>query len=88
MFSALWKEVGGQFDGKLARRSRADGHPPALVWRSRPLGEVIRSINKNSNNVMTRQLVYTLGAEIGGAPGTREKGVAAIREFLRSAAST
>jgi D-alanyl-D-alanine carboxypeptidase/D-alanyl-D-alanine-endopeptidase (penicillin-binding protein 4) len=43
---------------------------------------VIRAINKNSNNVMTRDLVYTLGAELGGVPGTREKGLAAIRLFL------
>ena len=35
---------------------------PIMVWQSPPLGEVIRSINKNSNNVMTRQLLYTLGA--------------------------
>ena len=51
-----------------------EGETPALVWRSRPLGEVVRSINKNSNNVMTRQLVYTLGAEIGGAPGHAREG--------------
>ena len=43
---------------------------------------MIRSINKNSNNVMTRQLLYTMGAEQFGAPGTREKGLQAIREFL------
>jgi D-alanyl-D-alanine carboxypeptidase/D-alanyl-D-alanine-endopeptidase (penicillin-binding protein 4) len=55
-----------------------------LVWRSRPLGEVIRSINKNSNNVMTRQLVYTLGAEAAGAPGTRANGIATLRELLAS----
>jgi D-alanyl-D-alanine carboxypeptidase/D-alanyl-D-alanine-endopeptidase (penicillin-binding protein 4) len=45
---------------------------------------VIRSINKNSNNVMTRQLLYTLGAEAAGAPGTRENGVATVRELLES----
>jgi D-alanyl-D-alanine carboxypeptidase/D-alanyl-D-alanine-endopeptidase (penicillin-binding protein 4) len=55
-----------------------------MVWRSRPLGEVIRSINKNSNNVMTRQLVYTLAAEIAGPPGTRAGGIAVIRDFLAS----
>ena len=31
---------------------------------------------------MTRDLVYTLGAELGGVPGTREKRPAAIRLFL------
>jgi len=82
LFRALWREVGGKFDGKLRKGTAPDGEQPALVWRSHPLGEVIRSINKNSNNVMTRDLVYTLGAELGAAPGTREKGLAAIRLFL------
>jgi D-alanyl-D-alanine carboxypeptidase/D-alanyl-D-alanine-endopeptidase (penicillin-binding protein 4) len=84
LFSSLWKEVGGSFSGKLRKEQIPPEATPALVWRSKPLGEVVRSINKNSNNVMTRQLLYTLGAEAGGAPGTRENGVAAIRELLAS----
>jgi D-alanyl-D-alanine carboxypeptidase/D-alanyl-D-alanine-endopeptidase (penicillin-binding protein 4) len=84
LFEALWKEVGGQFKGELSKVVVPEGETPALVWRSRPLGEIVRSINKNSNNVMTRQLVYTLGAEVGGAPGTRVKGIEAIRAFLAS----
>lgn len=82
LFETLWREVGGQFKGKVRKGVVPETETPALVWRSHPLGEVVRSINKNSNNVMTRDLVYTLGAELGGAPGTREKGVAAIRLFL------
>jgi D-alanyl-D-alanine carboxypeptidase/D-alanyl-D-alanine-endopeptidase (penicillin-binding protein 4) len=82
LFSALWREVGGKFSGKLKRSVVPAGSAPQLIWTSVPLGEVIRSINKNSNNVMTRQLVYTLGAQRFGAPGTRENGVRAIREFL------
>ena len=82
LFASLWKEIGGAFKGKLRKGPVPENGTPALVWQSHPLGEVVRSINKNSNNVMTRDLVYTLGAELGGAPGTREKGVAAIRLFL------
>jgi D-alanyl-D-alanine carboxypeptidase/D-alanyl-D-alanine-endopeptidase (penicillin-binding protein 4) len=82
LFQTLWREAGGRIDGKFRKGTVPDGNLPALVWRSRPLGEVIRAINKNSNNVMTRDLVYTLGAELGGVPGTREKGLAAIRLFL------
>ena len=82
LFETLWHEIGGEFKGKLRHEPVADTLDPALVWRSHPLGEVIRSINKNSNNVMTRQLLYTLGAEQFGPPGTREKGIQAVREFL------
>jgi D-alanyl-D-alanine carboxypeptidase/D-alanyl-D-alanine-endopeptidase (penicillin-binding protein 4) len=82
LFETLWGEVGGKFDGELRKAGIPVGAVPAFVWQSKPLGEVIRSINKNSNNVMTRQLVYTLGAAVNGAPGTREGGVAAIRTLL------
>jgi D-alanyl-D-alanine carboxypeptidase/D-alanyl-D-alanine-endopeptidase (penicillin-binding protein 4) len=84
LFETLWKETGGAFRGELRKGVVPPEVEPALTWRSPPLGEVIRSINKFSNNVMTRQLVYTLGAVLRGAPGTREKGVAAIQEFLAS----
>ena len=84
LFESLWREVGGKLGGTLRRASVPPDARPVMVWQSPPLGEVIRSINKNSNNVMTRQLLYTLGAVQGGAPGTREKGVQAVRELLSS----
>jgi D-alanyl-D-alanine carboxypeptidase/D-alanyl-D-alanine-endopeptidase (penicillin-binding protein 4) len=84
LFQSLWRDVGGKFTGELRQAEIPAEAEPAFVWRSKPLGEVIRSINKNSNNVMTRQLLYTLGAEAVGAPGTRDNGVAAVRALLQS----
>ena len=84
LFSALWEELGGRFDGKLRKATVASDAVPVLKWRSPPLADVVRSINKNSNNVMTRQLVYTLGAETAGPPGIRAHGIAAIRNLLES----
>jgi D-alanyl-D-alanine carboxypeptidase/D-alanyl-D-alanine-endopeptidase (penicillin-binding protein 4) len=84
LFETLWKETGGRFHGDLRKGVISDGAKPVLTWRSPPLDEVIRSINKYSNNVMTRQLLYTLGAQLGGPPGTRAKGVDAVRTFLES----
>lgn len=82
LFESLWREVGGDFSGELRKATIPAETAPGLVWQSKPLGEVVRSINKNSNNVMTRQLLYTLGAEAIGAPGTRANGVATVRELL------
>jgi serine-type D-Ala-D-Ala carboxypeptidase/endopeptidase (penicillin-binding protein 4) len=82
LFQALWKEVGGELHGKLRKAVIPPDAVPAYVWRSKPLGEIVRSINKNSNNVMTRQLLYTLGAEVSGPPGTRAAGLAAVRALL------
>lgn len=85
LFTSLWSELGGSLGGQLRNVPISSDEEPSLVWSSRPLSEVMRSINKNSNNVMTRQLIYTMGAQAGGAPGTRENGIAAIDEFLRAA---
>ena len=49
---------------------------------SPPLSEVIRLINKRSNNVMTRVLLLTLGAEAGRRPATVQSSVEVARAVL------
>jgi len=84
LFRAIWGELGGRIEGNLRHEPIPMDAEPSLVWSSPPLGDIVRSINKNSNNVMTRQLIYTLGAARSGAPGTRENGIAAVEEYLQS----
>ena len=64
----LWREAGG----KLSGRVRDGSVPPdaRLVFEqaSRPLAEVVRDINKFSNNVMAEQLFMTLATAAGPAP--------------------
>ncbi len=52
------------------------------VAESESLAEIVRRLNKTSNNFVAEQLVKTLGAEVKGAPGSWAKGVAAVEEFL------
>jgi D-alanyl-D-alanine carboxypeptidase/D-alanyl-D-alanine-endopeptidase (penicillin-binding protein 4) len=52
------------------------------VAQSETLGEVVRRLNKTSNNFVAEQLVKTLGAEVKGGPGSWAKGVLAVEEFL------
>ncbi len=67
-FRALWRASGGSFRGKV-RAGRVGAQDILLAEQeSRPLAEVIRDINKNSNNVMARQLFLTLG-QAGAASG-------------------
>jgi D-alanyl-D-alanine carboxypeptidase/D-alanyl-D-alanine-endopeptidase (penicillin-binding protein 4) len=84
LFRALW----GEQDGKLAGTVHSGPVPPntSLVMRfeSPPLADVLRSINKWSNNVMARQLFLTLGAEKKGAPARPEKSIAVMREWLKA----
>jgi D-alanyl-D-alanine carboxypeptidase/D-alanyl-D-alanine-endopeptidase (penicillin-binding protein 4) len=83
VYRSLWAELGGRHRGGMRREAiAAAGTEPALTWRSRPLAEIIRSVNKFSNNVMTRQLLLTLAAERAEAPARAEDGVAAIGDYL------
>lgn len=82
VFRQLWAELGGRFDGTVR-----DGPVPAdarLVGTlpSPTLGEVVRDINKYSNNVMARQLFLTLGLESGRRPASAEDADAAVRAWL------
>jgi D-alanyl-D-alanine carboxypeptidase/D-alanyl-D-alanine-endopeptidase (penicillin-binding protein 4) len=47
-----------------------------------PLANVIARVNKHSNNVMARQILHTLSAEVLGAPGTEDGGRKVVREWL------
>ena len=81
-FKSLWQQQGGTLAGQVRTGTAPAMGKPYLVHHSKPLSEIIRHINKFSNNVMTRQLLLTLGAELGEAPGTVEKGVRVIDDYL------
>lgn len=82
VFQALWTELGGRLQGGWREAPTPPDARLLHTYYSPPLADVVRSINKYSNNVMTRQLFLGLGAERGGAPGTAEKGAAAIHTWL------
>jgi D-alanyl-D-alanine carboxypeptidase/D-alanyl-D-alanine-endopeptidase (penicillin-binding protein 4) len=52
------------------------------VHESEPLAEIVRDINKFSNNVMARQLFLTLGAELGGPPARSEEAARVIKAWV------
>jgi D-alanyl-D-alanine carboxypeptidase/D-alanyl-D-alanine-endopeptidase (penicillin-binding protein 4) len=47
-----------------------------------PLADLIARVNKHSNNVMARQVLYTVSAEQLGAPGTEAGGRTVVRDWL------
>lgn len=82
LFQQYWRELGGTFNGTV-KLGVAPANAQLLAQSvSLPLSDAVRMINKNSNNVMARQLLLTLGAEQGGAPGNVQKGVEAIHRWL------
>lgn len=70
IFRLLWKDLGGSFVGQVRSGMAPVDAVPLASHDSAPLGEIIRTINKFSNNVMARTLLLTLGAERGRRPAT------------------
>jgi D-alanyl-D-alanine carboxypeptidase/D-alanyl-D-alanine-endopeptidase (penicillin-binding protein 4) len=83
-FDALWRELGGEVDGIVKRGVKPQGAKLFHNTESPTLGEVIRGMNKYSNNLMSRLLMLTVAAEAYGAPGTLEKGRRAVEDWERS----
>lgn len=81
IFRGLWAEVGGTVDGATVP-GMAPQSEPLLRFASEPLAATLVRLNKHSNNLMTRNLFLTLGAEAYGAPATLEKGERAVRDVL------
>ena len=77
----MWQELGGRIGGGY-REGVAPNTPPSFELRSPPLPEIVRDINKLSNNVMAQQLFLTLGATQRGA-GTPEASREVLRQWLR-----
>jgi len=80
-FVALWRELGGEFDGKLEVAPTPADAQPFLSFDSLTLGEIVRLTNKFSSNLMARHLLLTLGSDRFGLPGTPDKGAAALAEW-------
>ena len=83
VFRRVWSELGGTLKGGVRDGVVPEGAIPLASIASPSLAEVVRDINKLSNNVMARQLFLTLGAENGGAPAREADADAAIRAWLK-----
>lgn len=82
LFRLIWRQLGGTISGGVKTAPLPPGAVRIAQSLSPPLSDLIRRINKYSNNLMTRQLLLTLGAEKVGAPGSETGGAEAIRGWL------
>jgi D-alanyl-D-alanine carboxypeptidase/D-alanyl-D-alanine-endopeptidase (penicillin-binding protein 4) len=62
----MWQQVGGQMGGQVREGLVPSGLKPVFEVESAPLSDVIRSINKYSNNVMAQQVFLTLSQQQSG----------------------
>jgi D-alanyl-D-alanine carboxypeptidase/D-alanyl-D-alanine-endopeptidase (penicillin-binding protein 4) len=80
-FGVVWKELGGLHTGKLRTGTFETSARPLLEFESPPLAQLVRDINKYSNNVMAKMLFLNLGASRYGGAATWEKSVRALRAW-------
>jgi D-alanyl-D-alanine carboxypeptidase/D-alanyl-D-alanine-endopeptidase (penicillin-binding protein 4) len=84
VFRQVWADLGGTFRGDVKNGAVPSGARMVGEWESTTLPEVIRDMNKYSNNVMARQLLLTIAADIFKLPANPERGARAIKSWLAS----
>ena len=80
----LWRSMSAGLDGSARWGSvpaKLLEAKPLLEWRSPPLAEVVREINKYSNNVMAQQVFLTLGREGGSGAARAEQSRAVLQKW-------
>ncbi len=82
MFSTYFREAGGDFSGKLKEGLAPRTTAPFAVLMSPPLHEIVRDINKLSNNVMARQLFLTLASTAHPPPATTGLAADVVQRWL------
>lgn len=84
-FVAEWQRAGGRFAHMPALRSGKVPRGAVLLARhyGLPLADIVRDINKFSNNVMARQLFLTIGAEMDrGGPASTGRSIRVVQRWL------
>lgn len=82
MFRRLWTDLGGTLTGQAREGIVPSSAWQVTEWESAALPEVIRDINKHSNNVMARQLLLTMAHHVVQLPANTERGGAVVRTWL------
>lgn len=84
-FVAEWQRAGGTFAHPPGVRAGKVPRNAILLARhyGEPLADIVRDINKFSNNVMARQLFLTIGAEIDrSGPASTARSARVIQRWL------
>jgi D-alanyl-D-alanine carboxypeptidase/D-alanyl-D-alanine-endopeptidase (penicillin-binding protein 4) len=82
MFATYFRALGGRFDGGVAQGRAPPGALPFATLESPPLADIVRDVNKRSNNVMARQVFLTLATATVPLPATPEKATKTVARWL------
>ncbi len=83
LLTELWQSMGGTLRGSVREGPAPADRAPSFEFRSLPLLDVVRDINKFSNNLMAQQLFLTLARQAAPAqPATQAGARDALRRWL------
>ena len=83
MFSTYFREKGGQFGGTVVEGRPPRNAKPFVVMESAPLYDIVRDVNKLSNNVMARQIFLTLATAKHPPPATPALATDVVQKWLK-----
>ena len=83
MFTAYFRERGGRFSGTVVDGRAPRNARPFAVMESAPLYDIVRDVNKLSNNVMARQIFLTLATARHPPPATPALAADVVRSWLK-----
>jgi len=81
----LWQQLGGVMSGEVRTGNVPVDAVRLVEHESPPLGEVIRAVNKSSNNLMARMLLLSLGGKYTQKESQVPVTLSASREAARAA---
>ncbi len=81
---SVFRQHGIKVKGRWRAGSTAADAKLLLKAESVPLSEIASLTSKHSNNFMAEQILRAMGAETYGLPGTTEKGVRVVGDYLTS----
>ncbi len=81
-FKKFLQQAGVEVTGSIRRGRVPESATLRVDHESPPLGEILRGLNKFSNNFVAEQILRTLGAKFFGRPGTTPNGVRVLEEYM------
>jgi D-alanyl-D-alanine carboxypeptidase/D-alanyl-D-alanine-endopeptidase (penicillin-binding protein 4) len=83
MFTTYFRERRGQFSGTVIEGRPPRNAKPFAVMESAPLYDIVRDVNKLSNNVMARQIFLTLATAKHPPPATPALAADVVQKWLK-----
>ena len=83
-FARLWRDSGGTWSGIMKDGATPKAARVLYTHTSASLASMVSDINKFSNNVMARQLLLTLDAELSKKPAQAKRAARSIQDWAKS----